>query len=581
MPDGASLQDFTFINDAVKKIKNEHEFKDLPSSFIYYCLDTILKLQDDEVLESITDTNFLKNMGIITGHDRGIDAIYIDEEHKTIHIFNCKYTEKFARVANHFPSSDTDKIILFLNGLITRNNNLLFSGNSHLKSKVEEIWDMFDKESPNFKLHLCCNYINGLEAEAKQRFEAEINRYSNFKINYNLLGDFVKLSTKRNNISINSKIRVEGFDYIKKDDGDVRALIITIPVLDLIRIVLDNEDIRNKVNDYEPSSLANFKLAEDAFEDNVRVYLRQRSRINKNIVMTLLGDNNNRFFYFNNGITITCERYTLPEFRSPVITLENLQIVNGGQTVHAIYDVLKEAPSKLARLDILCRIYETRNHELSSSIAQYTNSQNPVNNRDIRSIDYVQQKLESQFLLQGFFYERKRNQYLDKPKDKRIDAEKVGQVLLSFYSEMPAEAKNRKSIIFGEKYDELFNDEITADKVLLPYNLYKKIEDKKYTILNNENSIIEDLLFLSHSTYYMLYTFKKLSEHKSIGLKVEEEQTIWNLYDSITKIFKEIIDKEKKTEKPERFSEAVFFKSNKPKKRIEELIKNKEIDKYL
>ena len=73
----------------------------------------------------------------------------------------------------------------------------------------------------------------------------------------------------------------------------------------------------------------------------------------------------------------------------------------------------------------------------------------------------------------------KKNQYENKPKSSRINAEKAGQVLLAFYNKMPGEAKNRKSIIFGAKYDDVFNESITADKILLPYNLWQRIEELK------------------------------------------------------------------------------------------------------
>jgi len=91
------------------------------------------------------------------------------------------------------------------------------------------------------------------------------------------------------------------------------------------------------------SVLKEYPVLEDAFEDNVRIYLKQRSKINRNIKETALSDDAYRFFYYNNGITITCSHFEYPKrVRNPIIELENLQIVNGSQTIHALHDAFKE-----------------------------------------------------------------------------------------------------------------------------------------------------------------------------------------------------------------------------------------------
>ena len=51
-----------------------------------------------------------------------------------------------------------------------------------------------------------------------------------------------------------------------------------------------------------------------------------------------------RFFYYNNGITVTCSHFEYPkQVRNPIINLENLQIVNGSQTIHALFEAFNEA----------------------------------------------------------------------------------------------------------------------------------------------------------------------------------------------------------------------------------------------
>lgn len=343
--------------------------------------------------------------------------------------------------------------------------------------------------------------------------------------------------------------------------------------------MINDEIIRKNtnINDYE--ELKKFKITEDAFEDNVRVYLKQRTKINKNIKKTALSDENYRFFYFNNGITITCDRFEYQTRRSPIIELENIQIVNGSQTIHALYEAFLEDSSKFEDIELLCRVYETKNSALSTSIAEYTNSQNPVKSRDVRSIDFIQQKLEQEFLAKELYYERKKNQYTEKPKESRLDAEKVGQVLMAFYNNMPREAKSRKKYIFGDKYDEIFNDDITANKVLLPYQLFKKIEVEKaqlkQTIKISEVNNQQDN-FILYSSYYILYVISKLAQKKSIEINFENFEKIWNLYPEALNILREIIETEQNSlNQKDKFSYATFFNLEKPKKMLEEFMTNK------
>lgn len=66
---------------------------------------------------------------------------------------------------------------------------------------------------------------------------------------------------------------------------------------DLIRIVLNDEIVRNKsdMNDSEYETIKSFQVLEDAFDNNVRTYLR-KSSINKNIKTTALSEEDNKFF---------------------------------------------------------------------------------------------------------------------------------------------------------------------------------------------------------------------------------------------------------------------------------------------
>lgn len=390
--------------------------------------------------------------------------------------------------------------------------------------------------------------------------------------------------TKRNKQPVNARIRAIDKNLFEKSDGDIRALIVDLDVRDLLRIVIDDEKIRQEVDIDDYSKLKDHGVLPDAFEDNVRIYLRQRSKINRNIKETALSDDAHRFFYFNNGITITCSFFDYPkQRRSPIIELQNLQVVNGGQTIHALFDAFKEDRSKFDSMDVLCRIYETRNENLSTDIAEYTNSQNPVNSRDIRSNDYIQKKLEVDLKSLGYFYERKKSQYSGEAKEKRIDAEKAGQTLLTFFGKMPAEAKDKKRLIFADKYDDIFTDQTTGESVLLAIFLFDRIEDKrteqKQQILRSSDH--EDSSYIFYASYYILYVLSELAEIRCIDRIYENREEIFSMYDEAINLIKSAVraEKEKLKDYRESYSHRTFFKSKKPilylQNSFEELAKNK------
>lgn len=576
-----SLQDFSLVKTYVDKTKDEYQLQNTSFAFYYFALNWMLDLQDNEIDDSITDTAYLQIKGSMSGHDRGIDALYIDsnETPQVIHLFNFKYTDEFKNTAKNFPAKEIDKIVTFLSALMHKDETFKEDINPVLFSKVEEIWSIFQSENPRFVIHICSNYYKGIEESESKRFEKEIDKYSNFTIEYHQMPYFVARLTRRGKQTVHGKIRAIDKNLFEKSDGDIRALIVDIDARDLIRIVLDDEDIRNAVDLDDYGNLAKFKILEDAFEDNVRIYLKLRSRINRNIKETALSDENHRFFYFNNGITLTCDKFKYPKNqRSPIIELENLQIVNGGQTVHALYEAFLDNPSKFEDIEVLCRIYQTDNRELSVNIAEFTNSQNPVKSRDIRSNDYAQKKLEAELLAKGFYYERKKAQHQGKPKQLRIDAEKTGQALMALFYRLPAEAKDQKRLIFADKYEDVFVDNITADDVLLAVRLFDKIENEKNKAKPNvyqDPATYESASFILHSSYYLLYLIGELATIQKIPITYTNIDLLFSLYPSAVDLISKAVFLEQTTlrDYKESYNHRMFFKGNRPKKHLEELLK--------
>ncbi|MBB2145166.1 DUF4357 domain-containing protein [Pedobacter sp. LMG 31464] len=567
-------QDYSLIKTSVEKIKEDINASASNEAFYFLVLGNLFNLQLDEIQNCITDTHYLSQNNGPKGNDRGIDAIYIEETGKDpiIHLFNFKYSGTFEKTLSNFPSSEIDKILSFLSHLFEGIEDDVFKAsiNQFLYEKVKEIWELFNVKHPAFVIHLVSNGSLPLEKNEQHRFQKQLDAYSNIELRNFLAQDIVLKLTGKHRKIVDAKIQVSKKELFEQSGGDTRALIVNLSVVDCIRIVLNREDLRLETNLDDISKLTNSEICEDAFDDNVRVYLKQRPRINQNIKRTVLSDDSSKFFYYNNGITITCNEFMYnlnPQF--PLIELKDIQVVNGSQTIHALYDALKEDYNKLENASVLCRIYEIKNKELSGKIAQFTNSQNPVNNRDIKSIDYVQLKLEQEFKLRGYFYERKKNQYADEAKNVRLDSEKVGQVLMSFYNNSPYEAKNSKASIFAEEYDNVFTEDIDTDKVLLAYKLFEFIEanknEKRPELFINE-VIYEEKSYIIYASLYILYFIKEIAKQNNIDIEYKNLDLLLGLYPKAIEVIEKVNKVGKARAKTENRSFAfnTFYKSPLP-----------------
>lgn len=163
-------------------------------------------------------------------------------------------------------------------------------------------------------------------------------------------------------------------------------------------------------------------------EQNVRVFLQARSNVNKGIKNTLETEPE-LFFSFNNGIAATAEEVeTVETADGTVITrLNNLQIVNGGQTTASIYAAfMNKVPldkvfvqMKLSvvkpevAIDLVPRISQCANNQNRVSAADFfSNHPYHVRMEEFSRRIYAPSR-EGCFIQTKWFYERARGQYRD------------------------------------------------------------------------------------------------------------------------------------------------------------------------
>ena len=164
-------------------------------------------------------------------------------------------------------------------------------------------------------------------------------------------------------------------------------------------------------------------------EQNVRVFLQARGKVNREIRNTLQ-NNPEMFFAYNNGITATAERMETVESPRGLLLnrMRNFQIVNGGQTTASIHAALRNKDVHLNRVFVqmkLSIVEPDRAPEVVPKISEYANSQKRVSAADFFSNHPFHVRMENfsrrlyapskdgSFRESKWFYERARGQYQD------------------------------------------------------------------------------------------------------------------------------------------------------------------------
>jgi hypothetical protein len=163
-------------------------------------------------------------------------------------------------------------------------------------------------------------------------------------------------------------------------------------------------------------------------ERNVRAFLQFSTKVNRGIQETIM-KHPERFLAYNNGLAATAARVELTEDGSAIRRIHDLQIVNGGQTTAAIYQMhcQKKGQAPLEKvfvqmkLTVLSEVQDT--NRFAALIAQYANTQNQIKQADLSAnepFNVALQRISRSVWApalngtgkqQRWFFERARGQY--------------------------------------------------------------------------------------------------------------------------------------------------------------------------
>ena len=415
------------IRDSIKEnaecAKNEVE---KGHNFLHWVLTRVYEATEDDAADAIVDG----------ANDLGIDAyLPVDFSDNKIRLFQSKYGTSHSMEAITKFKEDVKRL---LKSDVTKMRPEL----AHLVTKIRD---------KNLKVECC--YVTDQEVEYENEEYFEI-------IDIEEIIQRLWSRIKKPAAGKKSMIKLE------KMLGHENTILGILKLRELTEFISKNRDY--------------------VFESNIRQWMQFKTTVNKGIRETLQNAPD-KFFYYNNGITIVVSNFE--EIGNNSILLHAPQIVNGAQTSNSIVDRAKRTHNLDGSITVT--IIRADDEEDQNNITKYRNSQNSVRGKDLVSLMDFHKSIKSQLQNSGYFYEIQAgsfdsktksqqselkgdviyNKYLPDNHKKVIVAKDAIQALVAGIEQRPTESYSSPAQFLprGSKYDDVFNEKLEDEYRLLLY----------------------------------------------------------------------------------------------------------------
>ena len=378
----------------------------------------------------------LNNQNFTDGpNDGGIDFVFFDDENSKVIIGQNKYSE-----------------------------------NCNVDSASAEI-EKINHTLKNFKISKTSNYSK----ELKERFLNVRDRLNeenegNIEIFFSTLSNF---NTNKVESRVEGDSEYADLTFFGEKDLEtiIEQLQSELDVVNEFKFDIDQSKniLEYKSNNYDGIvvniSANSLKKAFDKFESkglfnlNIRRYIRAKN-VDEGIIYSI-NRTRDDFWFKNNGLTIACKDYYVD---GNAVKIYDFSIVNGGQTTTLIAKHLNSVDEDFYVMTKIVKSVEeldgVHTMKFFNEIAEATNSQKPIQPRDLKSNAPEMLQLQRLFEDRGYFLEIKRG--LSAPRsygDKKIKNEVLAQLIYSFVYQKPGTSRSNKRSLFSnnKNYKQIFH----------------------------------------------------------------------------------------------------------------------------
>lgn len=461
----------------------EQNFPNDGQKFVAWYLRRVLLRSPEETRQNITDG----------AHDKQIDAINVDDDNRKIVVVQGKFIT--IGTVDGEPLREVLGAWLRLQDL----DSLQKDANDRLRERLEAVRKAIDDEYElEFELLTTGRLTEAAEADL-EAFSKRMAEFEDFPVSVQLVDSEV-LATRLAEAEskelpvISHRFDLSAGQFLQMSVRGTRSIVAALPLKECLSIpgIIDGR----------------------LFRKNVRQSLGQNNKVNKGLRQTLEGDRIHDFFFYHNGITALCSRFTLDETKGQ-LSVHDLSVVNGCQSLTTIYSC-SESVRKRGGNDayILFRFYEIPQRDLADKISVYTNSQSAVKSRDLRSNDRAMLSLKRSYeniYRDGFFItQRGAQRPADRDAEKTIDCSDLAKAIMAWHCQRPNISYNERRL-FDEYYKLLFRPDYDPKSMLALQKWMNAIEISWSNLQLNEALKAGK----SYVKFHILYAVSSLIAHAS------------------------------------------------------------------
>jgi len=390
------------------------------------------------------------------GNDGGFDAAYIvpfGESALNVVLFQSKYTRDLEKEIN-FPANAVEKSINTIKNIFDPARVMQLNDKS--RAIVDEIRSLLADGFIPYVTFVLMNNGSKWNQDTQNHIDNAFPGQRQVEFVYYNHQSIIQYINKQERID--ETINLNGVAI--KEDFNYKEVILGRVCVKEIERILD-------------------KYGDALLDKNIRKYLGVNV-VNKAIQDTLLDDSKrSNFFFYNNGITMICSgfKYNALQKEDWKVQAQSLQIINGGQTCKTIHQTLKDnAEIDFSDTTVLLRLYSVGQDEsVIEGITRATNSQNPVDLRDLKSNDEMQRLLEQGAKELGYVYKRQKSNQTNMD---TIPSSVAAEAVFAVWREKPHLAKYKKSEFFDMYYNDIFKD-LNASQMIIAVLIFRMCDSHR------------------------------------------------------------------------------------------------------